>query len=251
MESSSKEQKYRNIQNNHVNEKKDRNEIYNQMNGTYITSKKNNDNYQNHMDNINSYNKEYKIIKIDKYSYTTINENNLIINSLFIKPNKIYKLQIIFKDKSLNNITFDNIKNESKSFIKKEDIINIKQKECTNKENTKYYNNVEDDNEKYNNMNTYILNKNNLNQGHYNIYTVICKEIGKLIFPYDMNYIDIFEDIKVENKNKEIIYVNIHSNHICFIKKDNIIILHHPSFEKYEIYHVYLKNNKKKIFRIM
>ncbi|ETW35018.1 hypothetical protein PFTANZ_04271 [Plasmodium falciparum Tanzania (2000708)] len=247
VESSSKEQKYRNIQNNHVNEKKDRNEIYNQMNGTYITSKKNNDNYQNHMDNINSYNKEYKIIKIDKYSYTTINENNLIINSLFIKPNKIYKLQIIFKDKSLNNITFDNIKNESKSFIKKEDIINIKQKECTNKENTKYYNNVEDDNEKYNNMNTYILNKNNLNQGHYNIYTVICKEIGKLIFPYDMNYIDIFEDIKVENKNKEIIYVNIHSNHICFIKKDNIIILHHPSFEKYEIYHVYLKNNKKNI----
>lgn len=96
-------------------------------------------------------------------------------------------------------------------------------------------------------MNTYILNKNNLNQGHYNIYTVICKEIGKLIFPYDMNYIDIFEDIKVENKNKEIIYVNIHSNHICFIKKDNIIILHHPSFEKYEIYHVYLKNNKKNI----
>ncbi|GAW83273.1 hypothetical protein, conserved [Plasmodium gonderi] len=45
-----------------------------------------------------------KRIKIDKFSYTVISKNTLTIHSLFIKPQRTYKIQPVFKKKHLDNM---------------------------------------------------------------------------------------------------------------------------------------------------
>ncbi|ANQ10398.1 Uncharacterized protein PCOAH_00037870 [Plasmodium coatneyi] len=226
-------------------------------------------------------------IKADKYSYTVLGKDGLTIGSLFIKPNRTYKIQPVFKEKHLKcnqsahakkakspNLSLDNSAQFANSYPRdrfdretfpkcdkngNSHIGCAKWEELSNGgddyPSSDSQPSGEDSHRKGNSMANLSTDPHirSRKKGRtfkedemFRQFRVTCEDIGTLTVPHDINYVDTFEDIKVENEYGESFCLNLSRNCITFIKKERIVILSHPCFYKNETYYVYLRGGGQK-----